>query len=165
MRSIEKFMQSFGFVEEPLLIIIVCALFLLVNFAGGIFSNIILAFSDITFKLRRTQRPSFRLALVSEMLLIFFIAYCYSVLYSGIQTAQIIFWGFMVLASPLLAAVGGQLTYVALAKRIDYMKNQALRQEGQQTEEDNDGEEGGKEAQTSDEKTNEQKPKEESEAA
>jgi len=162
MKNIENFMHSFGFAENSLIIIIVCALFLLANFAGGLFSNIILAFSGMTFERSPIKRPSFRLALVSEFFLIIFIVYCQMSLAPGIETAKIIFWGFIVLASPLLAAVGGQLTCVVFAKKIKYLKDRAQRLEGQQTEAENGGEERGKEAQTSDEATNEQKPKEES---
>jgi len=165
MEKIETFMRSFGFSEDPLIIIIVCALFLLVNFAGGLFSNIILTFSDITFKLRRSERPSFRLALVSEGFLIAFIVYVHTALEPGVETGQIIFWGFVIIASPLLAAIGGQLTYVALAERIEALKRQALRRESQQMKEGENGEEPRKEAQASDEESSEQGLKEEREVA
>ena len=43
-----------------------------------------------------------------------------------------VFWGFMVLASPLLAVTGAQLTYVAFAKKIDSLKRKGERLERQQ---------------------------------
>jgi len=165
MKNIEEFMRSFGFVEDPLTVILVCALFLLFNFAGGLFSNILLAFTNVTYKLRRFERPSFRLALISEVFLVIFIIFVHTVLETGFEMGQIIFWGFVILASPLLAAIGGQLTYVALAKRIDALKRRALRKESQQVEEGENGEEQQKEAPTSDEEAGKQKLKEEAEVA
>ena len=102
------------------------------NFAGGLFSNIILSFGGPIFERSMTQRTSFRLTLVSELFLIIYIAYYHTVLVPGIETAQMIFWGFMVLASPLLAITGAQLTYVAFAKKIASLKRKGERLERQQ---------------------------------
>ena len=132
MEGIEGFMKSFGFTQDPLIIIIVCAPALMGNFAGGLFSNIILSFGGPIFERSLTQRTSFRLTLVSELFLIIYIAYYHTVLVPGIETAQMIFWGFMVLASPLLAITGAQLTYVAFAKKIDSLKRKGVRLERQQ---------------------------------
>jgi len=160
MQNLEKFTRSFGFSEDPLLIIIVCVLLLLLNFSGGLFSNIILAFTNITYKLKRIERPSFRLAVVSEAALVIFIVYVHTALDPAIGTAQMIFWGFVVLASPLFAAFGAQLSYVALANRIEELKRRAAQPTAPQMEEENGGEEQGKEAQLSGGETNEHKPKE-----
>ena len=91
MEGIEGFMKSFGFTQDPLIIIIVCALALMGNFAGGLFSNIILSFGRPIFERSMTQRMSFRLTLVSELFLIIYIAYYHTVLVTGIETAQMIF--------------------------------------------------------------------------
>ncbi|PPR61462.1 MAG: hypothetical protein CFH04_01328 [Alphaproteobacteria bacterium MarineAlpha3_Bin3] len=48
----------------------ICLVVLLGNFAGGMFSNIILASSGPIHERKITQRTSFRLALVSELILI-----------------------------------------------------------------------------------------------
>ena len=44
MSGIEDFMKTFGFTADALTIVIICALVLMLNFAGGLFSQIILAF-------------------------------------------------------------------------------------------------------------------------
>ncbi|NQV85269.1 MAG: hypothetical protein HQ494_15765 [Rhodospirillales bacterium] len=124
MDGIEEFMESFGFTVEALTLFFICALILMVNFAGGLFSNIIVSFGGPIHDQGLTKRTSFRLALVSELFLIIYIAYYHTVLVPGIETAEIIFWGFIVLAAPLLAAIGAQLTYVAFAKKIDGLKKQ-----------------------------------------
>jgi len=138
MRAVTEFMGSFGFKEEPLIIIIGCSLILLGNFTGGMFSNIILSFGGPIFEKPLTKRVSFRFAMASLLLLIIYIAYYHTVLIPGIETAQIIYWGFMVLSSPLLAAIGAQLTYVVFAKKIDGLKKQALRLEREAENEQED---------------------------
>jgi hypothetical protein len=72
------------------------------------------------------------LAVVAELFLIIYIVYYHTVLVPGLETAQMIFWGFMLLASPLLATIGSQLTYVAFASKIEGLKKQALRMEREQ---------------------------------
>ena len=108
MDGIEEFMESFGFSVEALTLFFICALILMMNLAGGLFSNIILSFGGPIHDRGLTKRTSFRLALVSELFLIIYIAYYHTVLVPGIEVAEMIFWGFMVLAAPLLAAIGAQ---------------------------------------------------------
>ncbi|MBC8338587.1 MAG: hypothetical protein ISR51_02285 [Rhodospirillales bacterium] len=135
MQGIEDFMKSFGFPEtDALTIIIVCTLVMMVNFAGGLFSKIILAFGGPIIERSLTQRTSFRLALVAELFLMIYIIYYHTALVPGIETAQMIYWGFVVLASPLLAMIGAQLSFVAFATKIEDLKRQGRRLERQQAE-------------------------------
>ena len=63
MGGIEDFMKTFGFPgNDALTIIIICALVLVANFAGGL---IIRAFGGPIKPSKLTQRTSFRLALVT----------------------------------------------------------------------------------------------------
>ena len=140
MAGIEDFMATFGFATGAFTIVIVCSLVLLLNFAGGLFSQIILAFGGPIHERKMIQRTSFRLAMVSELMLIVYIVYYHTVLVPGIETAAIIYWVFMLLASPLLAALGAQLIYVALADKIEKLKKEGRRIE--RGEEAVEGEEG-----------------------
>ena len=141
MIGIEEFMKTFGFTADAFTIVIICALVLLVNFAGGLFSQIILAFGGPIHERKLTQRTSFRLALVSELFLIIYIVYYHTVLIPGFETAQIIYWAFILLASPLLAAIGAQLIYVALSDKIEGLKKEGRRIErGEAAEDDEPGE-------------------------
>ena len=79
--------------------------------------------------------------MVSELVLLLYIAYYHAVLVSGIDTAQIIYWGFVILAAPLLAALGAQLTYVAFAAKIEELKQDY--RDFESSLEDEDGGEGG----------------------
>lgn len=124
MRGIEGFMESFGFTQETFIIAMLCLVVLLGNFAGGMFSSIITAFSGPIHERKLTQRTSFRMALVSELVLIVYAVYYHAVLVSGIDPGQIIFWIFTLFAAPILAALGAQLTYIAFAAKIEELKEQ-----------------------------------------
>ena len=146
MSGIEDFMETFGFTADAFTIIIVCSLVLMLNFAGGLFSQIILAFGGPIHERKLTQRTSFRLAMVSELMLILYIAYYHTVLVPGIETAEIIYWVFIVLAAPLVAAIGAQLIYVALSDKIEELKKEGRRiDRGEGGEEDEDFDEDGDE--------------------
>ena len=135
MKAIEEFMEMFGFNVDALTLFFICSVVLLINFAGGLFSNIILSFGGPIHERSMVSRTSFRLALVTELFLVVYIVYYHTVLVPGIETAEIIFWGFMVLAGPLLAAIGAQLTYVAFAKKIEDLKRQGRQKERAEREE------------------------------
>ncbi len=125
MKDFEKFIVSFGFKEEPFIIIILCIVVLLVNFMGGLFRNIILAMSNRPIVERSLfQRTSFRLAAGSEFFFIAYIVYYHTVLTSGIAFAQGIYWLFFVLAAPLLAMIGAQIGYLSQKKKIDKLKSE-----------------------------------------
>ena len=120
--GLEKFLMSFGFAKDSLIVAIVCLLVLLGNFTGGLMSNILLAQGGPIPKRKLTEKTSFRLALVSELMLLIYAVYYHAAVTQSINTAQIIYWGFTLLAAPLLAALGAQLSYVAFAKKIDKLK-------------------------------------------
>jgi len=105
-------------------LLIICTMILLLNFTGGLFSNIIISFGRPFVEKPLTKRTSFRLAVVTELILLIYIGYYHTVLAPGLETAEIIYWGFVVLAGPLLAALGAQITYIAFAKKIDSLKKQ-----------------------------------------
>ena len=120
--GLEKFLMSFGFAKDSLIVAIVCLLVLLGNFTGGLMSNILLAQGGPIPDRKLTEKTSFRLALVSELMLLIYAVYYHAAVTQSINTAQIIYWGFTLLAAPLLAALGAQLSYVAFAKKIDKLK-------------------------------------------
>lgn len=120
--GLEKFLMSFGFAKDSLIVAIVCLLVLLGNFTGGLMSNILLAQGGPIPDRKLTEKTSFRLALVSELMLLIYAVYYHAAVTQSINTAQIIYWGFTLLAAPLLAALGAQLSYVAFSKKIDKLK-------------------------------------------
>ena len=134
MRALDKIIESFGFTQDTTIVAIICIVVLLVNFAGGMMANILIAFGGPIEQRKITERTSFRLALVSELIMIVYIIYYHTVLVSGVSTSQMIYWGFTLLAAPILAALGAQLTYVAFAKKIEGLKQDFLDFEKAQTE-------------------------------
>ncbi len=124
MGYLDDILKTFGFTQDSTVVAIFCILVLLGNFTGGLFANIFTAFGGPIAERKLTERTGFRLAMVSELILILYIAYYHTVLVSGIDTAQLIYWGFTLLAAPLLAALGAQLTYVAFASKIEELKKE-----------------------------------------
>ncbi len=120
--GLEKFLMTFGFAKDSLIVAIVCLLVLLGNFTGGLMSNILLAQGGPIPERKLTETTSFRLALVSELMLLIYAVYYHAAVTQSINTAQIIYWGFTLLAAPLLAMLGAQLSYVAFSKKIDKLK-------------------------------------------
>ena len=124
MKSFDAFIVSFGFKEGPFVVAILCIVVLLVNFTGGLFSNIILAMSGRPIVERPLiQRTSFRLAAASEFFFIAYIVYYHTILTSGIIIAQAIFWTFTILAAPLLAMLGAQIGYLGFKAKIEELKS------------------------------------------
>ena len=134
MKFLDKTVESFGFTQDPAIIAIICIMVLLVNFAGGLMANILIAFGGPIEQRKITERTSFRLALMSELILIVYVIYYHTVLVTGITLAQVIFWMFTLIAAPILAALGAQLTYLAFAKKIEELKKDFLDFEKSQTE-------------------------------
>ena len=118
-------------------------LVLLGNFSGGLMSNILIAFGGPIHERKITERTSFRLAMVSELIFLVYIIYYETALSSGtFGTAQIIYWSYLLVAAPLLAALGGQMTYLAFSSKIEDLKQEyrdfeAAGQEGE-SEDDRD---------------------------
>ncbi len=126
MRFLDKTLESFGFTQDTTIVAIICIVVLLGNFAGGLMANILIAFGGPIEKRKLTERTSFRLALVSELIMIVYIVYYHTILVTGVTTAQIIYWGFTLVAAPILASLGAQLTYIAFAKKIEQLKQDFL---------------------------------------
>ena len=143
MGGVEDFIELFGFTKDAITVVIVSAVVLLANFAGGLFSNIILAFSGPIREKKMVQRTSFRLAIFSELFLIIYIVYYHMALDIALEAAGIIYWVFIFLAAPLLAAIGAQLIYIALADKIEGLKKEGRRiDRGEKAGEDEEGEPG-----------------------
>ena len=124
--DMETFMMSFGFGRNTFIIGIICLVVMLGNFVGGLLPNILLSQGGPIRERPMTKRTSFRIVLVTEMMIVVYAIYYHIVLVPGINTAQIIYWTFIFLVSPLLAALGAQLTYVTFAKKIKKLKKEAL---------------------------------------
>ena len=125
-------MESFGFKEGPFIIAILCIMMLLINFMGGLFSNIILAMSGRQIIERPFfRRTSFHLAAASEFFFIVYIVYYHTIATSEIVIAQAIFWTFSILAAPMLAMIGAQISYLGFKGKIEELKSEDYVIEGE----------------------------------
>ena len=125
--GLEKMIMSFGFTQNSMIIAVICIVVLLGNFTGGLLSNILLAQGKSIKERGLTEKTSFRLAMVSELMLLLYALYYHAMLVGGINTAQIIYWAFTLLAAPLLALLGAQISYLMFAKKIDALKDKGRR--------------------------------------
>ena len=126
MDAIDTFMTSFGFGKNTFIIGIICLVVLLGNFTGGLIRSIHLSQGGPIRERPLTKRTSFRIVIVAELLIFVYAGYYHTVLVPGITTPQMVYWTFIFLAAPLLAAIGAQLTYVAFAGKIDKLRKQGL---------------------------------------
>ncbi len=141
MGGIEDFIESFGFTKDAFTIFIISVVVLLANFAGGLFSNIIRAFGGPIHEKKMIQRTSFRLAIFAELFLIIYIVYYHMALGIAFGAAIIIYWVFIFLAAPLLAAIGAQLIYIVFSDKIEGLKKEGRRIErGEEAGDDEPGE-------------------------
>jgi len=132
MKGFEEFIVSFGFKEDPFLVAILCIVVLLGNFTGGLFSNIILAMSGRQIIERPFfRRTSFHLAAASEFFFIVYIVYYHTIATSEIVIAQAIFWTFSILAAPMLAMIGAQISYLGFKGKIEELKSEDYVIEGE----------------------------------
>ena len=122
----ETLMIAFGFGKNSFLIGIICLVLMLGNFTGGLLKSIFLSHGGPIRERPLTKRTSFRFVMVTEIIIIVYAIYYHIVLVPGITTAQVIYWITVFIASPLLAATGAQLTYVAFAGKIDKLRKQGL---------------------------------------
>ena len=133
MKGFEELIASFGFREGPFIVAILCIVVVLVNFMGGLFKNIILAMGGRQIvELPLVQRTSFRLAAATEFFFFAYIVYYHTILTSKIVIAQVIFWVFFLLAGPLLAMLGSQISYLGFKKKIEELKSEDYATEKEQ---------------------------------
>ena len=138
-----ELVQSFGFSKnDSETIAIVSLLVLLGNFSGGLMCNILVAFGGPIEERKITQRTSFRLAMVAELIfLVYIIYYQFALARTEFGMTQIIYWGYLLVASPLMAALGGQLTYLAFSSKIEGLKQEFKDFEAGEGKEDMDDDE------------------------
>lgn len=120
--AIETFLNLFGFTKYQYMIAAVCVVILLANFAGGLMSSVILANAGPQKERPFTDRIAFRMALMSEIALVIFAIYYHIALIQDVTSTHVVYWCFTLLAAPLLAFIGSQITYLVFSKKIEANK-------------------------------------------
>ena len=115
---IDTVLKFFGFVEQQHTIALVCLLMFLLNFSGGMIRGLILAFGGAIKERPLKDRMSFRLCLATILLMAVYALYYHGVLIQEIETGHLIYWAFSIMAAPLLAVIGSEITGIVFAKKI-----------------------------------------------
>ncbi|MEO5337062.1 MAG: hypothetical protein H7841_09230 [Magnetospirillum sp. WYHS-4] len=115
----EQILTLFGFTKHQSFVAAVCMVILLSNLFGGLLRNILLAFGGPIKPRTFTETLGFRMALASEAMLVLFATYYHAMLISYVTAVHVVFWMFTLLASPVLAYIGAQVTFLVFQKRIE----------------------------------------------
>ncbi len=119
---VDAVLKFFGFVEYQHTIALFCLLVFLLNFAGGLMRSMVLAFGGPIKERPLKDRMSFRLCLASILIVIVYAFYYHGILIRTIETGHVIYWTFTIVAAPLLAIIGSEITAIVFAKRIEERK-------------------------------------------
>ena len=119
---IDTVLKFFGFVEQQHTLALFCLLTFLVNFSGGLIRSMVLAFGGPIKERPLKDRMSFRLCLATILLLIVYALYYHGVLIQEIETGHLIYWAFSIMAAPLLAVIGSEISGIVFAKKIEANK-------------------------------------------
>jgi hypothetical protein len=92
---------------------------LLGNLFGGLMSSVLLALGGPIKRRKMFDRLSFRACLFAELLLLIFAGYYHAILIQSIEVVHIIYWSFTLLAAPVLAFIGAQITYLVYGDKIE----------------------------------------------
>ena len=130
--GIEAILRMFLFSEHLLTIALVCLVVFLGNFFGGLLNSILVAYSGPQRERPLKERMSIRLMLMSDLFLVIYAVYYHAILVRDIELAQVFYWLFALVTSPLLALLGSQITYVLYAKQIEGNKEKWRKHEVQQ---------------------------------
>lgn len=115
---IESVLFAFDFFERQVEISLVCLIIFLCNFFGGLMRSVILAYGGPIKPRKLKDRMSFRLFLSSVLFLLIYAFYYHAFLIQSIEPTNLVYWGFALLATPLLAVISSQITALIFAEKI-----------------------------------------------
>lgn len=112
-------LSLFGFTQMRSWIVLVCMLVFLGNLLGGMLYSISRAYLGAITPRALSERLSFRLFLLSELLLVVFVFYYHAVIVGNITPGHVLFWVSAMVITPLLAIIGSQSMYLVLSGQIN----------------------------------------------
>ncbi len=119
MQFLEQILKLFGFTEMSIVIGIFCLVIMLGNLFGGLMNSVMLAMGGPIKRRKLFDRMSFRACLFSEILLLVFAGYYHAIMIQSIAVVHIVYWSFTLLAAPVLAFIGSQITYLVYGDKIE----------------------------------------------
>ncbi len=95
-----------------------CLVMLLGNLVGGLLSTVLFAFEKPAAPRKYIEKPSARLFIISECLLIAFAFYFHSTVKANITSWEIGYWVATILMAPLFAFVGSQISKITFKEKL-----------------------------------------------
>ncbi|MBF0251785.1 MAG: hypothetical protein HQL35_14280 [Alphaproteobacteria bacterium] len=111
-------LKAFHFTEMQTWIATISMLLFVSNLSGGILSALVFIYSPMLQKRPLVDRISFRLFIMSEVILLVFIFFYHVFMIETIQPDHMVYWASASLMMPLLAVIGSQLMQVIFAGKI-----------------------------------------------
>jgi|GEM_PF-1478578 len=127
-------LELFGFTELQTLLAVVSLLFFLSCLLGGLITGLTSAYGKPGPERKLTDRMSFRMVTLGEILVVLFILYYHGMVITAVTPAHLIYWGSSLVIGPILGMLGSQVTELVFNKRIQknkrvYKKYLALQRE------------------------------------
>lgn len=123
-------LKTFGFKEMQIWIATYSALLFSANLLGGILSALMFVNSNALVQRPLKERISFRLFLLSEMMLWIFVFFYHVFMIESMTLSHTIYWISATMMMPLMAVIGSQTIQVAFSGRMK-AKEQALKRQKQ----------------------------------
>jgi len=111
-------LELFGFTELQTLLAVVSLVFFLASLLGGLISGLTTAFGKPGPDRKLTDRMSFRMVTLGEILVVLFILYYHGIVIVSVTPAHVIYWGSALIIGPVLGMLGAQVTELVFTKRI-----------------------------------------------
>ena len=118
MQSFVDVLVAFGFRELREWIIAICSFMFMLSLLGGMISALFIINSKLLKPPKLTTRISFRMFILSEIILIFAAGYYHTFMVGHISGAHIVYWIAALMMMPLLAIIGAQLMYIIFSGKM-----------------------------------------------
>ncbi len=125
MQSFVDLLVAFGFRELKEWIISICSFMFMLNLLGGMISALFVINSKLLRPPKLTTRISFRMFILSEIVLIFAAAYYHTFMVGHISGAHVVYWIAAAMMMPLLAIIGAQVMYIIFSGKMKAKKKAA----------------------------------------
>ena len=118
MQSFLDVLVAFGFKELKEWIIAICSFMFMLSFLGGMISALFVINSKLLRPPKLTTRISFRMFILSEVMLIFAAIYYHIFMVGHISGAHVVYWIAAAMIMPLVAIIGAQIMYIIFSGKV-----------------------------------------------
>lgn len=122
-----ELLKAFNFTEMQAWIAVISAVLFTSNFLGGILSALTFANSSQLERRPLSERISFRLFILTEVVLWIFVFFYHVFMIENMILAHAVYWVSATMMMPLLAIIGSQLIMVAFGGKIRAKENELKR--------------------------------------